>query len=159
MGDACAQSMPTTNVSPAVNATVAVTVGGALVKKAEVNYEVVRGEIWERLVIIKDKRTRRKRVPTEVAATIKVGTSLYSIPAEITSEGGVLLSLNSGNTEWLAAGEYRWDMVATVSRSALLTSTPLSEMLVVYGTITVVNYDNLTPMDSDGVTEALSLVP
>lgn len=158
VGDLCAPSMPTTSATLAVSVIVAAMAGGAPLRKTEINYTVVRGEIWERLIVVKDKRTHRKRVPTEAAATIKVGATLYSIPVEITSEGGVLLSLSAGNTEWLAAGEYQWDMVATVSRSALLTSTPLSEMLVVYGTLTVVTYDNLTPMASDGVTEALSVV-
>lgn len=127
-------------------------------KKSEVNYTVVRGEVWERLLILKDRRTRRKRVPTEVAATVKIGTTKYSIPVEVTSEGGVLLTMTPANTEWLSDGEYDWDMVATVSRSALLTSTPLTEVLVVYGKLTVTTYDNLTPMDSDGVTEALEVV-
>jgi hypothetical protein len=158
VGDLCAPSTPTSSATLAVSAIVAATVGGALLKKTEVNYTIVRGEVWERLLVIKDKRTHRKRVPTEAAATIKVGDVLYSIPVEVTSEGGVLMTLSAGNTEWLAAGEYQWDMVATVSRSALLTSTPLSEMLVVYGTLAVVTYDNLTPMESDGVTEALSVV-
>lgn len=165
VGNPCVPKQTTLCVTPAVTLTMLATpalrpakVGWLLMKKTEINYTVVRGEIWERLIVVKDKRTHRKRVPTEAAATIKVGTTLYSIPVEITSEGGVLLSLSAGNTEWLSAGEYQWDMVATVSRSALLTSTPLSEMLVVYGTLTVVTYDNLTPMASDGVTEALSVV-
>jgi hypothetical protein len=123
--------------------------------KAKLDYHVWRGEVWERLLILKDKRTRRKRVPTEAAATIKVDGANYVIPVEITSEGGILLTLTPNNTEWLEVGEYDWDCVATVSRSALLTSSPLSETVVVYGTITVMNYDNLTPMDSDGNAEAL----
>jgi hypothetical protein len=123
--------------------------------KAKIDYHVYRGEVWERLLILKDKRTRRKRVPTEAAATVKVGDTKYVIPVEITSEGGVLLTLTPNNTEWLAVGEYDWDCVATVSRSALLTSSPLSENLVVYGKLTVMEYDNLTPMDSDGNPTAL----
>lgn len=126
--------------------------------KAQVNYTVDRGEVWERLLILKDRRTRRKRVPVEAAASILVGTTKYVIPTTITSEGGVLLELSAANTEWLEDGEYAWDMVATVSRSALLTSTPLTETLVVAGTLTVITYDNITPMASDGVTEALAVV-
>ena len=63
--------------------------------------------------------------------------------------------MSAENTEWLSDGEYDWDMVATISRSALLTSTPLSEMVVVYGKLKVQTYANLTPMDSDGQTTAL----
>jgi len=126
-----------------------------MAKKTKIDYTVDRGELWERMVVLKDRRTHRKRVPTEVSASVKVGDTVYVIPTEVTSEGAVLLTMSAENTEWLPAGTYEWDMVATVSRSALLTSTPLSEMLVVYGTLTVQTFDNLTPMDSDGQTTAL----
>lgn len=124
-------------------------------KKAKVDYHAWRGEVWERMLILKDRRTRRKRVPTEAAATIKVDGVNYVIPVSVTSEGGILLTLTSNNTEWLGAGEYDWDCVATTSRSALLTSSPLSETVVVYGTITVLEHENLTPLASDGNPEAL----
>lgn len=126
-----------------------------MAKKTKIDYTVDRGELWERLVVLKDRRTHRKRVPTEVAASVKVGDTVYVLPTEITSEGAVLLTMSAENTEWLPVGTYDWDMVATVSRSALLTSTPLSEMLVVYGSLIVQTFDNLTPMDSDGQTTAL----
>lgn len=126
--------------------------------KAQINYTVDRGEVWERLLILKDRRTRRKRVPVEAAASVLIDGVKYVIPSEITSEGGVLLTMSAANTEWMEDGEYSWDMVATVSRSALLTSTPLTEALVVYGTLVVQTYDNITPMASDGVTEALEIV-
>jgi len=121
----------------------------------ELNYTVMRGEPWERLIIPKDRRTRRKRVPTEADASVKIGDTIYILPVEITAEGGLLLTMTANNTEWLEDGEYLWDVVATVSRSALLTSTPLSETVVVRGTLTVSTYDNLTPMDSDDNPTAL----
>jgi hypothetical protein len=119
------------------------------------NYTVRKGEIWERLILLKDKRTHRKRVPTEANATILVNATKYVLPCEITSEGGVLLTMTPNNTEWLAPGEYSWDMVAKVSRSALLTSTPIAELLTIKGTLTVEDIDNLTPMESDGVSSPL----
>jgi len=128
------------------------------VKKTEINYFITRGEKWERLIILKDKRTRRKRVPTEAAASVLINDVKYAIPVEITAEGGVSLTMSASNTEWLADGSYSWDLVVTVSESALLTSTPLVEVVAVYGTLTVDTYDNITPMDSDGVTEALTVV-
>lgn len=126
-----------------------------MAKKTRIDYTVDRGEIWERLIVPKDRRTHRKRVPTEAAASVKIGDTIYVLPTEITSEGCVLLKMSAENTEWLSDGEYDWDMVATISRSALLTSTPLSEMVVVYGKLKVQTYANLTPMDSDGQTTAL----
>jgi hypothetical protein len=119
------------------------------------DYQIQRGEVWERLIILKDKRTRRRRVPTEADATILVNSVKYILPVTITSEGGVLLSLTPNNTEWLAVGTYPWDMAANVSRSALLTSTPITQMLVVKGTLTVTDEGNLTPMTSDGVATPL----
>lgn len=119
------------------------------------NYTIQKGEVWERLIIIKDKRTHRKRVPTEADATLLINSVKYVIPVEITSEGGVLLSMTAENTEWLGAGEFAWDMVAKVSRSALLTSTPITQLLVVKGTLTVEDQGNLTPLESDGVTTPL----
>lgn len=126
--------------------------------RANMDYTIDRGEVWERLIVLKDRRTHRKRVPTEVAASVLVGDTKYVIPTEVTAEGAVLLSLSANNTEWFTVGEYKWDMVATVSRAALLVSTPLAETLVVSGTLTVQNYDNITPMDSDGSPTALEVV-
>lgn len=129
-----------------------------LMRVAECNYNISRGEVWERLIIPKDRRTRRKRVPTSAAASVLIDDVAYVLPTEITSEGGVLISLTAGNTEWMAVGEYPWDMVLTVSRSALLTSTPLAETLGVKGTLTVTDYENITPMESDGASEPLEEV-
>lgn len=123
------------------------------------DFKVSRGEHWERLILIKDRRSRRKRVPTEAAASIRISDVDYVIPTEITSEGGVLMTLTGNETEWLVDGVYNWDMVATVSRSALLTSTPLTEKVVAKGTITVSTYSNITPMDSDGNGLALEVLP
>lgn len=124
----------------------------------DTDYKIRRGEDWERLILIKDKRTRRKRVPTEAAASVRIDGTDYVLPTEITSEGGVKLSLTAGNTEWLSDGTYNWDMVATVSKSALLTSTPLTERVVAKGTLTVSTYSNITPMDSDGNPTALTVL-
>lgn len=121
----------------------------------ERNYTVKRGEVWERLILLKDRRTRRKRVPVEAQATILIDGTKYVIPTEITFEGGVKLVMSSLNTEWLEDGVYPWDMAVIVSRSAALTSTPLAQTIAVYGTITVRTYDNITPLLSDNEPEAL----
>jgi hypothetical protein len=127
-----------------------------------VNYTIERGEQWERLIVPKDRRTRRRRVPTEAAASLRITTGDnagdYVIPTDITAEGAVLLSLTGVQTEWLEVGTYAWDMVCTLSRSALLTSTPLTELVTVRGTLTVTEYTNITPMESDGAGEALTAV-
>lgn len=121
-------------------------------------YKVVRGELWERLILVKDSRTHRKRVPVQVAASVLVDGVKYVIPTEITSEGGIRLEMTANNTEWFTDGTYNFDVVATVSRSALLTSTPLEEKVVAKGTLKVTTYDNITPMASDGVATPLEVV-
>ena len=68
------------------------------------------------------------------------------------------MTLTAAQTEWLPVGSHAWDAVVTVSTSALLTSTPLRETVVVKGTLTVTEYDNITPMDSDGAGTALTAV-
>lgn len=127
-----------------------------------VHYTVERGAPWKRLIVIKDRYRHRRRVPTEAAASLRIPDGElagdYVIPTEINWEGAVLLSMSAGNTEWLPEGEYEWDMVATYSESALFTSTPLVETVVVKGTISVSGYDNITPMDSDGAPVPLELV-
>lgn len=126
--------------------------------KMKIDYTVDRGELWERLIVIKDRRSHRKRIPTAVAASISIAGTAYVIPTEITSEGAVLMTMTANNTEWLTDGTYNWDMVATVPISAYSTSSPVTEMVVVAGEITVSTYANITPMASDGVATALTAV-
>lgn len=116
-----------------------------------INYSLQRGEVWERLIMIKDRRTRRVRKPTEVAACILIGGVSYYLPSAITAEGGVLLELSPAQTKWLADGAYSWDAVATISRAQNFTNSPEAELVVLNGTITVSSYSNITPLDSDVV--------
>lgn len=116
------------------------------------NYSLERGEVWERLIMIKDRRTRRVRKPVQVAASILINDVAYYLPSAVTTEGGVLLELSPAETLWLTDGTYSWDMVATISRSQAFTSTPLSEEVVLNGTITVSTYNNITPMEADTLT-------
>lgn len=132
--------------------------GSAHLVAKNIDYKVSRGEKWERLIVIKDERTHRKRPVTQCAASVLIDGTKYVIPTEITSEGAVLLEMTAANTEWLTNGTYTWDLVVTVSSSALLTSTPLVQTVAAFGNLVVSTYDNITPMDSDGVTSALEVV-
>lgn len=114
-----------------------------------VNFSLERGEVWERLIMIKDRRTRRVRKPVQVAASIMINNVAYYLPSAITAEGGVLLALSPEQTKWLTDGSYAWDGVATISRSMAFTSTPLAEQVFLNGTITVTTYANITPMAVD----------
>lgn len=120
-----------------------------------VNYTMQRGEVWERLIMLKDRRTRRVRKPTQVSACVLINDVSYYLPSIVTSEGGVLLSLSPEQTKWFVDGTYTWDAVATVSRSQMFTAYPEAEQVVLNGTITVSSYANITPLEVD----ALSAVP
>lgn len=122
------------------------------------DYHVERGEAFDRLVIIKDRRTHRRRVPTEAKATVLMDGIKYALPQYITAEGGVMLSLSPYQTEWMLPGEWPFDIEAKISRSPLLTSSPLVETIVMKGTIFVSTYSNLSPLLSDGTTSALQVV-
>lgn len=130
------------------------------------NYTIDRGEVWERSIVPKDKRTHRKRVPTAAAAYITAGSIAaptvladYLIPTEITSDGSVHISMTAANTLSLPAGTWAWDMQITCSRSAMLTSTPLAEVLVVRGTITVRDVTSIAPFPASQTITPLELVP
>lgn len=101
--------------------------------------------------MVKDRRTRRVRKPTQAAACILIDGVAYALPSVITSEGGVLLELTPAQTKWLVDGEYAWDGVATVSRSQRFTSQPSEETVVFKGTLTVTSYDSITPMEIDSL--------
>ena len=60
-----------------------------------VNYDIVRGLPWERLVIIKDRRSHRVVTPSTARAYIQTSTtSVLEVTTEITGENGVQLSLS-----------------------------------------------------------------
>jgi hypothetical protein len=126
------------------------------VHKPLVNMTATRGEIMERLLIVKDSRTHRKRVPTETTAAVQVGENKYEIPTSVTSEGGILITLSAEQTNWFHPGDYAWDVWGTVSRSALLTSTPLTTEMLAYGTLTVQEHSSITPVSVG--TQPLTLV-
>lgn len=117
------------------------------------DYRITRGETWKRLIVIRDRRTRRRRVPTDAYAALRIDTGEkagdYYIPAVIIHEGAVELRLMPENTLWLPVGTFNWDLVAKVSRSPYFTSTTIDEVVVVKGALEVIEYDPITPMDTD----------
>jgi hypothetical protein len=114
-------------------------------------YTMKRGEKWRRLVVLKDRRTRRKRVPTSVSAGVLVDGVAHVLPATITAEGAVRLDLTPAQTLFFEEGTYPFDVVAEVSNSPLFTSTIVSERLVLRGEIVVKNLNNIAPMGYDSL--------
>jgi len=92
-----------------------------------VNYTVTQGIPWERLIIVRDRRTHRIRRPIEAWARIKTnGATVATITCNITSEGGIMLSLTKEETKDLPVGVLDYDVMATVSKKQSL----------VYGSLT-----------------------
>lgn len=104
-----------------------------------VNYTVVRGLPWERLIIVKDRFTHRVVKPTDTRSYVKtVGTAKTEITSTITKENGILLSLTAEETQDLPLGELVYDVLATLNGV---------QRPVAQGTITVTALDTVTPME------------
>ena len=79
-----------------------------------VNYDITRGLPWERLILVKDRRSHRVVTPSAARAYIKTGTnSLLEVTTEVTGENGIQLSLTAAQTTDLPTGELAYDVWAT----------------------------------------------
>lgn len=104
-----------------------------------VNYTLTRGLPWERLIIIKDRRTHRLLSPTDARAYVRTGTATVAqLTTTITSENGIMLSLTSEETQDLPLGELAYDVLATIHGV---------QQPVAQGTIGVTALDTVTPLE------------
>ena len=115
----------------------------------KVNYSIDKGLPWERLIIVRDKRTHRVIRPISARASVKTSTTgRKEMTTIITSEGGIMLCLTEEDTADLPVGDLKYDVLATYVRNAPYSGTgdqitrPVAE-----GTITVTALDNITPME------------
>lgn len=110
-----------------------------------VNYTLVRGLPWERLLIIKDKRTRRLQSPTDARAYVKTGDlTVAELTTTITTEKGINLSLTSEETQDLPLGDLSYDVIATIDGV---------QMPVAQGTISVSALNTVTPLEDTNAME------
>lgn len=110
-----------------------------------VNYSITRGLDWQRLIIVKDRRTHRQVKPTDARAFLKTGTlSKKEITIDLTSENGIMLYLSSEETQDLPLGELEYDVLATINDI---------QRPVARGTIVVSALDNITPMEDSQAME------
>jgi hypothetical protein len=109
-----------------------------------VNYTLVRGLPWERLIIVKDKRTHRLQRPTDARSYVRTVTiTVAELTTTLTSENGIALSLTAEETQDLPLGDLFYDVLATING----VQQPVSQ-----GTISVVALNNITPLeDSDAM--------
>ena len=104
-----------------------------------VNYTLVRGLPWERLIIVKDKRTHHLQKPTDARAYVRTGTiTLAELTTTLTAENGIALSLTAEETQDLPLGDLFYDVLATVGG----VQQPVSQ-----GTISVSALNNITPLE------------
>ena len=104
-----------------------------------VNYNVVRGLPWKRLIILKDRRTHRVLKPTEARSFVKTtDLAKKELTVELTSENGIMLSLTGEETQDLPLGELEYDVLATIND----VMRPVAK-----GTILVTALDLVTPWE------------
>lgn len=110
-----------------------------------VNYRLTKGLPWERLLIVKDRRTRRLVRPTSARCYIKTGdVTVKEVTVELTTENGILLYLTAEETQDLPVGVLNYDVLAVVSDI---------ERPVAKGTIEVSALDNITPLEDSQAME------
>lgn len=110
-----------------------------------VNYSITRGLPWERLIIVKDRRTHKQVKPTEARSFIQTtGLAKKEITVDLTSENGIMLSLSAEETQDLPLGELEYDVLATINDI---------QRPVARGTIVVTALDNITPWEDSQAME------
>lgn len=110
-----------------------------------VNYTLTRGLPWERLIIVKDRRTHYMLRPTDARAYVKTGDlTIAELTVTLTTENGIMLSLNAEETQDLPLGDLSYDVLATING----VQQPVSK-----GTISVSALDNITPLEDSQAME------
>jgi len=114
-----------------------------------VNYDIVRGLPWERLTLVKDRRSHRVVTPSAARAYIKTGTnSLLEVTTAVTGENGIQLSLTAAQTTDLPAGELSYDVWATCKLYGADVEKQVSK-----GLVNVSTTDRITPEEDSKALE------
>jgi len=113
------------------------------------SYSVTKGLPWERLIIVRDRRTHRIIKPTRAWAAVKTSTlGRTSFAVQITPEGGILISLTAEETTDLPTGELEFDVIATTPLKRIYSTGPLEvTQPVAKGTLSVSALNNITPLE------------
>jgi hypothetical protein len=110
-----------------------------------INYSITRGLPWQRLIIVKDRRTHKQVKPTDARSYIQTGLlAKKELTVDLTSENGIMLSLSAEETQDLPLGELDYDVIATINDI---------QRPVAKGTIVVSALDNITPMEDSQAME------
>jgi hypothetical protein len=110
-----------------------------------VNYSITRGLPFERLIVLKDRRTHWLLKPTDCRAYVATtGNAKMEITSYITSEQAIMLSMTAEETQDLPLGDLSYDVLATVGGV---------QRPVAQGTITVAALNTITPMEDSQAME------
>jgi hypothetical protein len=104
-------------------------------------YTLDPGRQWQRLIVVKDKRTRRPHRLTSARALMQLDgstTETYEIPITVSYEGGAMMCIPYEDTLELTAGTWNFDLVVDYRG--------VNEP-VVKGTIEVLPLTNITPLE------------
>jgi hypothetical protein len=99
-----------------------------------------RGEYWQRLIIVKDKRTHRLVHVTVASAMMQAANSTIKIPITCVVDslrGSILMVLSEAETADLVDGTYYYDVVADAGRLRTIET----------GTIEVSTVAQITPLE------------
>ena len=84
-------------------------------KVGHLSYTMTRGLLWDRLVIVKNRRTHRVFKPTEAKCNLALENDVvYEVPVEITSEGGIYLKVLPEDTFDISVGTHDFDILCPV---------------------------------------------
>jgi hypothetical protein len=116
---------------------------------SQLKYTATKGLPWERLIIVKDNVTRRIVKPLDAWGAVKTGDiGRIELTTFITSEGGIVVSLNEEETKDLPIGELSFDVVALLPNRPITPGGPTTVTRpVAKGTITVTDVGTITPLE------------
>jgi hypothetical protein len=111
-------------------------------------YHVTKGIPWERLIMVKDKSSRRIIKPVDAWGVIKTGEfTRKEFATKITSEGGVVIYLSEEDTNDLPSGDLEFDVVAVLPTRSLYEGNRNVTKPIAQGTISVAAMGINTPLE------------
>jgi len=116
---------------------------------SQLKYHATKGLPWERLIIVKDKDTRRIIKAIDSWGVIKTSDiGRIELTTFINAEGGIVVSLNEEETKDLPTGPLDFDVVAILPNRPLTPGGPTTVTRpVAKGTITVSDVGTITPLE------------
>jgi hypothetical protein len=121
---------------------------------SQLTYHATKGLPWERLIIVKDKASRRIQKPIDAWGVIKTGdVTRKEFATSITSEGGIVIYLSDIDTNDLPVGNLEFDVMATIPTRSLYAGTVNVTKPVAKGTIKVSALDTYTPLEESDYME------